>query len=178
MAEREGADRYKTVNENLDITNVFRRHAKAVYRLAFSYLGSAADAEDATQNVFMKLINAPRAFENEEHEKAWLLACTSNLCKDVLKSAHRRHRGDMPLDVPDPKTYDPYEFDDVTRAVLNLPERYKDCVYLHYYEGYKTHEIAAMTGAPPSTVRNRLRDARAILEKSLRKQERRNDEAR
>lgn len=153
-----------------DITGLFRRHAGAVYRLAFSYLKSAADAEDATQSVFTKLMDMPRTFESEKHERAWLLACTSNLCKDVLKSARHKRRSDMPPDMPDPKSRDPYEFDDVTRAVLELPERYKDCVYLHYFEGYKTHEIAAMTGTPPSTVRNRLRDARAALKKSLEKQ--------
>ncbi len=138
-----------------------------VYRLAFSYLGSAADAEDATQGVFMKLVDTPRTFENEEHEKAWLIVCTSNLCKDLLKSAHVKRRGDMPDDVRDDRIRDPYEFDDVTRAVLDLPERYKDCIYLHYYEGYKTDEIARMTSTPPSTVRNRLRDARALLKKKL-----------
>lgn len=150
-----------------DITGIFRRHVKTVYRLAFSYLGSTVDAEDATQSVFMKLMDAPRTFESEEHEKAWLIVCTSNLCKDLLKSAARKRRGDMPADVADSRTRDPFEFDDVTRAVLDLPPSHKDCVYLHYYEGYKTDEIAHMTGTPPSTVRNRLRDARAMLEKKL-----------
>ena len=150
-----------------DRTGIFRRHVKTVYRLAFPYLGSVADAEDATQGVFMKLVSAPRTFESEEHEKAWLIVCTSNLCKDLLKSAARKRRDDMPVDVADGRTHDPFEFDDVTRAVLDLPETHKDCVYLHYYEGYKTDEIARMTGTPPSTVRNRLRDARAMLKKKL-----------
>lgn len=143
---------------------MFRRHGKAVYRLAYSYLGSAFDAEDAVQAVFMKLVDRPRAFEGEEHEKAWLLACAANLCKDTLKSAARTRRADMPDDVAEPQ---PSQHDDVTEAVLNLPERYKDCVYLHYYEGYTTDEIARITGAPPSTVRNRLRDARALLKRAL-----------
>ena len=52
-------------------------------------------------------------------------------------------------------------------AVMRLPEKYKDVVYLHYYEGYRTEEIARMLGAPPSTIRNRLRDARALLKEML-----------
>jgi RNA polymerase sigma-70 factor (ECF subfamily) len=52
-------------------------------------------------------------------------------------------------------------------AVLRLPEKYKDVVYLHYYEGLKTDEIARMLGEKPSTVRNRLRDARGLLRKAL-----------
>jgi RNA polymerase sigma-70 factor (ECF subfamily) len=51
--------------------------------------------------------------------------------------------------------------------VLRLPAKYKDCVYLHYYEGYKTAEIANMLGVPASTIRNRLRDARGLLKKAL-----------
>lgn len=139
---------------------------KTVYRLCFSFLKSAADTEDAVQNVFMKLINSDKQFENAEHEKAWLIVCASNHCKDVLKSAARSKTGDMPDDIPDTRTEtDPY--DETLEAVLALPERYKDCVYLHYYEGYKTDEIAQMTGRTPSTVRSHLSEARALLRDAL-----------
>ncbi|MBO4353228.1 MAG: RNA polymerase sigma factor [Eggerthellaceae bacterium] len=148
-----------------DITGIFQRHVKSVYRLCYSYLGTAADAEDATQATFMKLVDKPRTFEDPEHEKAWLLACAANVCKDELKSARRKRAGDMPADVVDPKS-DPGA-SDVLEAVLELPEQYKDCVYLHYYEGYKTDEIATMTSTPPSTIRNRLSEARKLLKLAL-----------
>lgn len=54
--------------------------------------------------------------------------------------------------------------------MLALPEKYKTCVYLHYYEGYKTAEIAAMTGTPASTVRSHLSEARALLRSMLGKE--------
>ncbi|HAM15196.1 MAG TPA: RNA polymerase subunit sigma-24 [Eggerthellaceae bacterium] len=149
----------------IDITAVFKRHVKTVYRLCYSYFGNAADAEDATQATFMKLVAAPREFNDVEHEKAWLLACAANVCKDELKSARRMRAGDMPHDVPDAGAT--VETSDVLQAVLDLPEQYKDCVYLHYYEGYRAAEIAAMVGAPPSTVRNRLSDARKLLRAAL-----------
>ena len=148
-----------------DITGMFRRHVKSVYRLCYSYLGSAADAEDATQSVFVKLVGAPRTFENPDHEKAWLLACAANVCKDELKSARRKRAGEMPADVADSQAHT--ESSNVLDAVLALPEQYKDCVYLHYYEGYKTDEIASMTNTPPSTIRNRLSEARKLLKASL-----------
>ncbi len=138
---------------------------KSVYRLCYSYLGSAADAEDATQATFMKLVDKPRTFKDHEHEKAWLLACAANVCKDELKSARRKRAGDMPADVVDPQFH--AESSNVLDAVLALPEQYKDCVYLHYYEGYKTDEIASMTNTPPSTIRNRLSEARKLLKASL-----------
>ena len=149
----------------LDLEGVFRRHVKTVYRLCYSYLGSSHDAEDATQAVFLKLVDKPRAFEDAEHEKAWLLTVAANHCKDVLKSAARTRAAQMPADLED--THAQAGMSDVMRAVLALPDRYKDCVYLHYYEGYKTDEIARMTDTPPSTIRNRLRDARALLKTTL-----------
>lgn len=148
-----------------DIAAVFFRHVKTVYRLCYSYFGSPHDAEDATQAVFLKLVAKPQAFESVEHEKAWLLTVAANHCKDVLKSAARTRAADMPSDVLDPHAS--AESSDLLEAVLALPAQYKDCVYLHYYEGYKTDEIAQMTDSPPSTVRNRLRDARALLKAAL-----------
>lgn len=162
-----------------DIEGIFRRHVKTVWRLCYSYLGSSADAEDATQATFMRLVDHPRTFESEEHERAWLLVVAANICKDVLKSAARTRVVAMPEDGPEPAAdtqsgvgADPAELvtkgdDEVLQAVLALPERYKDVVYLHYYEGWKTDDIARHLGAPPSTVRNRLRDARALLKEAL-----------
>ena len=148
-----------------DIEGVFTRHVKTVYRLCYSYLGNAQEAEDATQSVFMKLVDTPRTFADTEHEKAWLLSVAANHCKDVLKSARVKRAAEMPPELPDHAA--PPEQSELLQAVLALPDVYKDCVYLHYYEGYKTDEIAQMTSAPPSTVRNRLRDARALLKAAL-----------
>ena len=61
----------------------------------------------------------------------------------------------------------PFEVDGVLSAVLALPDRYKDVVYLHCCEGYSTPEIARLLHCPQSTVRNRLARARRMLEKSL-----------
>jgi len=57
--------------------------------------------------------------------------------------------------------------DETLDAVLALPEKYKTCVYLFYYEGYRTAEIAALTGVPSSTVRSHLSEARALLKTML-----------
>ena len=144
---------------------MFRRHAKTVYRLCFSFLGDAADAEDATQCVFMKLIDRPRTFNDAEREKAWLIVCAQNHCRDVLKSAARRCAAELPDDVPDDRTA--VGGDETLEAVLALPPKYKTCVYLYYYEGYRTADIALITGTPASTVRSHLSEARALLKTML-----------
>ena len=147
------------------IEAIFGRHMKTVYKVCYSYLGNAADAEDATQQVFMKLVDTPRAFSGEEHERAWLIVCAKNLCKDVLKSAARTRRAEMPEDVVDPAQR--AETDETLEAVLALPEAYRECIYLYYYEGYSTADIAAISGEPPSTIRNRMADARKLLKAAL-----------
>ncbi len=152
--------------KTLNIEAVFRRNFDAVFRLCYSYLGSPADAEDAAQTVFAKLIDKPRTFADEGHERAWLIVCASNYCKDVLKSAQRKRVVPMPA-YEQAAWSSVDEIDDTIDAVLRLPSKYKDCVYLHYYEGYKTAEIATMLNVPASTVRNRLRDARALLKQAL-----------
>lgn len=114
----------------------------------------------------MKLIGSDKRFESAEHEKAWLIVCASNHCKDVLKSSARAKAADMPEDIADEQAQAPMH-DDTLEAVLALPEKYKDCVYLHYYEGYKTDEIARITGRTPSTVRSHLSEARALLRQTL-----------
>ena len=113
------------------------------------------------------LVEHPRTFNDAEHEKAWLITCAQNRCRDVLRSARVSRRGEMPDEVPDERR--PY-VGEAFEAVLALPEKYKTCVYLHYYEGYKTAEIAAMTGTPASTVRSHLSEARALLRSMLGKE--------
>lgn len=57
--------------------------------------------------------------------------------------------------------------DETLEAVLKLPAKYKDVIYLHYYLDYKADEIAAMLKKPPSTVRNHLREARELLRRQI-----------
>lgn len=89
-----------------------------------------------------------------------------NLCKDRLKSW--KHKSVAPLDdEPEPAVPEPKDHSDVLEAVQSLPVKYKDVIWLYYYEGYQTEEIAQILGSPPSTIRNRMRDARKLLKDKL-----------
>ena len=142
-----------------DIEGIFNRHADTVYRVCMTYLRVPADAEDITQQVFMKLAEHPRSFEDFEHEKAWLITCASNACKDVLKSARHQRSAAMPYDVEDTGA----QRDETLDAVLALKDPPRTCVYLFYYEGYRSEEIAEMLDANASTVRNWLAQGREQL---------------
>ena len=127
------------------------KYADTVMRVCSIYLKNRADAEDVFQNVFLKYVLSSVSFENDEHEKAWIIRVTVNACKDLLKSFFRSKT--VSLD----EAYDsPVQMTDTTRQVIDammaLPEKYKDAVYLHYYEGYTAPEIGKMLGKNVNTV--------------------------
>ena len=144
---------------------IYDRNVDTVYRVCYSFMKNAADAEDMAQETFLRLLSTEKVFENERHERAWLIVTASNLCKDSLKKWWRRTEDidDPSLDLKQP----PFEIDGVLDAIMKLPADQKCAVYMHYYEGYTTAEIAAHLHCPHATVRSRLSRARKTLKHKL-----------
>lgn len=155
-----------TLRTDADFEAFYERHYKYVYRLCFTYMKSEADAEDCTEDVFVKVLTGNYAFEDETHERKWLTVTAINHCKDKLKSWKRRNVSSID-EVPEMAAEEKEDLSDVRDAVMRLPVKYKDVVWLYYYEGHSTDEISAMLHRPPSTIRNQLRDARNLLKKIL-----------
>ena len=149
------------VRTNQELIEVYNRQVDTVYRVCFSFMKHHADAEDLTQETFLRLLNSGKTFENEKHEKAWLIVTASNLCKDALKKWWRRWEDIGAYEnLPAPSG----ETDcTVYEAILRLKPDYKTAVYMFYYEGYTTAEIAQYLNCPESTVRSRLKRARVQL---------------
>ena len=140
--------------------------ADTVRRICMVHLKNYADTEDIFQTVFLKYVLRSGPFENEEHERAWIIRVTVNACRDLLKSFFRSRT--VPLDQLVEKPGDiPVEHSEILEAVLALPEKYKDAVYLHYYEGYTAEEIGKILGKKTNTVYTLLTRARGILKKEL-----------
>ena len=127
------------------------RYGDTVRRLCMMHLKNHADTEDIFQTVFLNYVLSSVSFESDEHEKAWLIRVTINACKDLLKSVFRRRTVSLEqlLDQPAPM---PPDHREVLEAVLALPQKYRDVVYLHYYEGYTAPEIGRILGKNPNTV--------------------------
>ena len=148
-----------------DITEIYNRQLNTVYRICFSFMKNTADTEDMVQETFLRLLGSGVGFVSEEHEKAWLIVTASNLCKDALKKWWRRTE-----DIDDPALglqQPPFEIDSVLDAIMKLPADQKCAVYMYYYEGYSTAEIAGYLGCPQATVRSRLSRARKTLKRKL-----------
>lgn len=145
---------------------LYKRNFKAVYRICYIFMQNCADAEDCAEDAFLRAITTNAVFEDEKHERAWLTVVARNICNDRL--SHWWNRKTVSIsDYEETLKAEDNGHDDVLEAVMKLPEKYKDIVYLYYYEGYKTEELAKMLKRPVSTVRNQLRDAREKLKGML-----------
>ena len=142
------------------------RYADTVKRLCMVHLKNTADTEDIFQTVFLKYALSSAEFESREHEKAWFIRVTINACKDLLKSFFRSRTvpldelAELPAELSDDNR-------DVLEAVLSLPDKYKEAVYLHYYEDYTAPEIGKILGKNVNTVYTLLNRARQMLREKL-----------
>lgn len=149
-----------------EAARAIERYGDMVRRLCLVHLKNPADTEDIFQNVFLKYVLSPVVFESPEHEKAWLIRVTINACKDLVKSFFRSRTVPLEelLDQPAPLSE---EHKEVLEAVLALPPKYRDAVYLHYYEGYTAAEIGKLLGKNTNTVYTLLTRARERLRETL-----------
>lgn len=148
-----------------EIEGIYRRNFKLVYQICLVMMKSAPDAEDAAQTVFSRVMERDGPFRNHEHERAWLIVTARNECRDQLRHWWRRKREDA--SALDALTWEQPEDGFVWEQVAALPEKHRLVLFLHYYEGYTTDEIARMLGDNPSTVRSRLVQARKKLKLRL-----------
>lgn len=138
---------------------VYAAWGEMLYRLAALYLGSASEAEDVLQDVFVKLLSQKRTFRDQEHQKRWLIRVTVNLCKDHLRSTRRR----ATVSLEDRDLVGREENREILSLVLSMPEIYRAAVHLHYYEGYSVSEIGKILGLSESAVKMRLKRGREYL---------------
>ena len=146
-------------------SQVYDRNVDTVYRVCYSFMKNKSDAEDMTQEAFLRLLSADIQFDNLRHEKAWLIVTASNLCKDSLKKWWRKAENiDDHTSLAGNERMDR---SDVMEALMSLNKDYKTAVYMYYYEGYTTAEIAGHLKCPEATVRSRLSRARKQLKTLL-----------
>lgn len=149
-----------------EVNRAIERYADIVRRLCLVHVKNYADTEDIFQTVYLKYVLSSVSFESEEHEKAWFIRVTINACKDLLKSFF--HSRTVSLDeVMEQSEQIPEEHREVLDAVLSLPPKYRDVVYLHYYEEYTAPEISRILGKNVNTVYTLLTRSRQMLREKL-----------
>lgn len=148
--------------EKQEVARLYDTYSRDVFRLALSYLRSTQDAEDICQSVFLKLLETNTTLLSQK-EKAWLLKCTANACKNHLKSFWKQHTEEL----HDNMVFCDQKDRELWAVVGTLPPKYRAVVHLYYYEGYPQDEIAGILGITRTAVQTRMQRARQILEKEL-----------
>lgn len=149
-----------------EVNRAIERHSDTVRRLCMIHLKNYADTEDIFQTVFLKYVLSSVCFESEEHEKAWFIRVTINACKDLLKSFFRSRTTSLDEIMELPSAL-PAENKEVLEAVLSLPKKYRDVVYLHYFEDYTAPQIGNILGKNVNTVYTLLTRSRQMLREKL-----------
>ena len=147
------------------ISRIVADYSAMLLRLASARLDSPADAEDAVQEAFLRLLTARPVFRDGEHERAWLIRTTLQRASDIRRRAARR---EVPLEEAMEASSAPEGNGGELRvAVRALPEKYGAVIHLYYYEGYSIKEIAKLLGLPAATVGTRLARGRERLRQML-----------
>ncbi len=145
-------------------TRAVKANMDTVYRVAVNYLRDPTTAEDVCQETFLRLFRCKTPFSGEEHIRSWLIHVCLNECKRSVSSPWRR--AESMEEIPEQAFPDTRE-DDTLQLVMSLPRKYRMVLYLHYYEGYSTAEIAKLLHILPSTVRSQLTRGREKLKQLL-----------
>lgn len=150
-----------------NLAQLVERYSPMLLRAALTRLSTPADAEDAVQEVFLKVLDRQPRFRDGEHAKAWLIRATLNQASDL----RRRRRDDAPLDETLTARPDGAEERlDLLAAVRALPPAYSAVIHLYYYEGYSIKEIAKLLALPSPTVGTRLARGRERLRQLLKEE--------
>ena len=150
----------------LETDEAFRRYGDRVYRAAFSVCQNPADADDVTQDAFLRYHTRGEDYESEEHLKAWLLRVAINRARDLTASFWRKNTAAL-ADYMETLVFQAPEDSDLFRAVMALPEKYRVVIHLFYYEEYSVEEIAQLLRRRPGTVKSQLSRGRALLKTAL-----------
>ena len=169
------------MRQESDVEQTIGQYADMVKHICFVYMKNESDTEDVFQDVFLKYALFSEPFDSEEHKKAWLIRpmvpkspwsqdfmirVSVNRCKDLLRSFFRTHTCSLEeaMSMADTKSQD---LSHVLESVMNLSDKYRIIVYLHYYEGYSAVEIAGILHKNVNTVYTHLSRAKAELKKML-----------
>ncbi len=149
------------------VRNAVETYGDMLYRICLVMLKNEADTEDAVQETFLKYIQKSPEFSSKEHEKAWLVTTARNQCRDMLRFRNRSSTESEDLLVN-------YSLDKesshILEALMDLPEKFREVMILHYVEGYKVEEIADIIGRTSSAVKMRLSKGRKLLKETYRKE--------
>ncbi len=166
----------ETDDKDLLIDEIMHRHGQEILQLVYSYVKNRSIAEDLTQDIFVKCYKSLHTYSGKARIRTWLWRIAINHCKDYLKSWYARNvilteKETEPVDHQD-KTVEQTviqkgEDQELAEAVMELPIKYREVIYLFYFEELSIKEISEVSDIKENTVKTRLRRAKDLLKERL-----------
>ncbi len=163
-------DREKLIDQLMD------EYGQSLLHLTYSYVGNREIAEDLTQEIFVKCYQRLEQYQRKASLKSWIWRIAINHCKDYLRSWHHKHivvseeklrqAPSQETEVED-QVIQRYKDEELVKTVLNLPDTYREVIYLYYFEELTIKEISYLTSVNQNTIKTRLKRAKEILKESL-----------
>ncbi|MGM0806888.1 MAG: sigma-70 family RNA polymerase sigma factor [Bacillota bacterium] len=164
---------YEIGNRNeLTLNRLMKEYGQSILWLAYSYVKDKKLAEEITQDVFIICYKKMETFREESSIKTWIYRITTNRCKDVMKSKSYKYKkmtqslfdhfvskDDTPEDFLIRKT----DEKELSLAVLTLPLKYREIIFLFYFENLKVEDISRLLSVKPNTVKTRLHRGRELI---------------
>ena len=155
------------MQDNSAVERIVEQYGDMLYRICIIMLCAQADAEDAVQETIIAYFRKAPEFRSAEHEKAWLITVARNKCRSMQR--FRKNHPMISCEELETIVQDE-ESTHMIEVLMQLPEKYRIALTLHYIEGYKVDEIAKMIGRTPSAVKMRLSKGRELLEKKYKEE--------
>ncbi|MBB4824147.1 RNA polymerase sigma-70 factor (ECF subfamily) [Sporosarcina luteola] len=158
------------------LDEIMNRYGQDILRLVYSYVNNKDIAEDLTQDIFVKCYKYIHTYKGNSSLRTWLWRIAINHCKDFLKSWYNNHvfipeeqsiTHQITTEIVENVVIQREEDDQLISAMMTLPIKYREVIYLFYYEELLIKEIAIITEAGVNTVKTRLRRAKELLKEQL-----------
>lgn len=156
-------------HRNQTFVRLVEQYQTAVLRTCYLYLCDKSLAEDASQEIFVKVFRALDSFKGESSEKTWIMKIAMHTCYDINHSGWHRffNRHVTPEMLPEAAVPFDDDDDELTNAVIRLPLKQREVILLYYYQGLKVNDIAEALGVSQSSVSGRLKRGRDRLKDYL-----------
>ena len=151
------------IQEYKRLTNLY---IDMVYRVALNGCKNKYDADDIVQETFLKLLKYKKQFESDEHARNWLIRVTVNECNSMWNSSWRKKviLTDKQEDKP---VFSTREQSELYELVMQMSPKYRQVIYLYYFEGFSVREVASILKISETAVQTRLQRARNKLKEQL-----------
>src|SRR5438132_9498517 len=157
-------------------SEIYDRYSSRIYNFAYRFLKNSEAAEDATQEVFVKMLKHANQFHGDAKLSTWLFSITANWCRDYLRKADNKAKEaeDVLFQIPAPAELAPdrnlerrQDEQRIQKALSALTPEQREAILLSRYQGLSYAEIAQISGCSEGAVKTRVFRAMETLKKAL-----------